>query len=159
MGQNNFMNRNPMSYDQNGYPMNSYRQSGQVQMYDPQYGAATSFRPAPTYTYPVMVGRVVNDLEDIRPNEVPNDGSVSVFPQQDRSCIYVKYLEGDGTIKTLRYVPEVVNAQDLPNSNNDLADVIRRLSNIERMLKKPRQYNKRKGPKPNMEVQDDVQPK
>lgn len=159
MSQNNFMNRNPMPYDQNGYPMNSYRQSGQVQMYDPQYGAAPRFSPAPTYAYPVMVGRVITELDDIRPNEVPNDGSVSVFPQQDRSCIYVKYLAGDGTIKTLRYVPEVVNSQDLPNSSNEFADVIRRLSNIERMLKKPHQYNKRKGPKPNMEVQDDVQPK
>ena len=30
--------------------------------------------------FSMIPGRVINNVEDIRPNEVPNDGSVAVFP-------------------------------------------------------------------------------
>lgn len=73
------------------------------------------FRPAPQ-NYPMIVGKVVGNLDDIRPNEVPNDGSISVFPQFDGECIYVKYLSADGRINTVKYERE---SQEVPNVNQN----------------------------------------
>lgn len=111
------------------------------------------YRPTPQ-NYPVIVGKIVGGVDDIRPNEVPNDGSISVFPQSDGSCIYVKYLTGDGRINTVRFVAET---PVIPNGNqngadNNLAAINERLSNIEKMLsgqkKKPyhnKPYQKKEG--------------
>ena len=43
-------------------------------------------------------GRLVNNLDEITPQEVPMDGSVSLFPQNDYSAIYAKTWTKDGTI-------------------------------------------------------------
>lgn len=98
-------------------------------------------QPQPMYrpsapNYPVIIGKIVGGLDDIRPNEVPNDGSISVFPQSDGSCIYVKYLSGDGRINTVKFVAET---PEIPNMNqngsdNKLDSIIARLSSIEKML-------------------------
>lgn len=45
------------------------------------------------------------------------DGSISLFPLGDYSTIIAKQWNSDGTIKTLRFVPEVVTAQnDIPEN-------------------------------------------
>lgn len=51
-------------------------------------------------------GRLVNNLDEITPQEVPMDGSVSLFPQNDYSAIYAKTWTKDGTIATVKFVPE-----------------------------------------------------
>lgn len=63
----------------------------------------------PAYT---LIGRVVNKQEDIIPNDVPMDGSYGIFPLQDRSKIFLKRWNSDGTITTEQYVKEV--AEDIP---------------------------------------------
>ena len=51
-------------------------------------------------------GRLVNNLDEITPQEVPMDGSVSLFPQADYSAIYAKTWTKDGTIATVKFIPE-----------------------------------------------------
>lgn len=95
------------------------------------------YRPTPQ-NYPVIVGKMVGNLNDIRPNEVPNDGSISVFPQSDGACIYVKYLSGDGRINTVKYVaetPEIPNVNQ-NGTNDQLATINERLTSIEKILSK-----------------------
>lgn len=58
-----------------------------------------------------LKGRMVNKLDEITPQEVPMDGSMSFFPMPDYSCIYAKIWGQDGMIKTFKYVPEVEEPQ------------------------------------------------
>ena len=53
----------------------------------------------------VLHGRVVNSVEEIMPNEVAMDGSVSLFPTKDYSHIYAKAWNSDGTITTVEFTP------------------------------------------------------
>lgn len=98
----------------------------------------------PSYTIP---GRLVNNGDDIRPNEVPMDGRVGLFPQSDYSCIYAKAWTSNGTIITTKFVPEapVVNNTSVQN-NATMDQILSRLNSIEEMLNK-RSYNNYKQPK------------
>ena len=44
--------------------------------------------------------RIINDPKEIMPNEVPMDGSVSLFPTADYSCVYAKAWNANGMIDT-----------------------------------------------------------
>lgn len=59
----------------------------------------------PQVTRNVLPGRTVEKVEDIVVGEVPNDGSLGLFPQKDGSCIYTKAWNADGTIRTMKFVP------------------------------------------------------
>lgn len=93
-------------------------------------------------------GRLVNNLDEITPQEVPMDGSVSLFPQQDYSAIYAKTWTKDGTIATVKYIPEQPqNAEQQKSPLEERLDRIdQRFDRLEKMLsnrnkpKKP--YNK-----------------
>lgn len=98
--------------------------------YFPQYG-----RPFAPMTIP---GRVVRTEGEITPNEVPMDGSVSLFPAADYSCITAKSWQPDGTIATVRYVPEAVPEED------PLAPIVARLEAIEKRLDAPKRTARRK---------------
>lgn len=83
---NNFYN--PVnSYPGNpggGYVANT---SGAAQQ-SPGYSGFNNFqRPSVPSMLP---GRQVANADEITPQEVPMDGSVSLFPQQDYSAIYAK---------------------------------------------------------------------
>lgn len=54
----------------------------------------------PTRMVPQISGRVVNSLDDITVQEVPNDGTVASFPSADGSCVYSKRWTPDGNIST-----------------------------------------------------------
>lgn len=70
-----------------------------------QYGLPNM--PNPQNNQNGIRGRVISDISQVVPNEVPMDGSVSLFPSQDYSCIYGKYWASDGTIKTIKFVRTV----------------------------------------------------
>lgn len=103
-----------------------------------------SYRSTPTYPYfntPQMqpqnqgaiFGRLVNDESEIMPNEVPMDGSISIFPKSDGSEVIIKSWAQNGTISTVKYVPVVEG--DTPNQeNNPFSDIIDRLDRIEKRL-------------------------
>lgn len=90
---------------QNGMQMN--QQMGQMQNTNglQNYARTTTPVPPPIIRLPA---RMVNSLEEIRPNEAPSDGTVALFLQNDCSCIYAKAVNGQGMIDTVRYVPEKI---------------------------------------------------
>lgn len=104
--------------------------------------------PFQQMNYSVLPGRIVNNLEEIRPNEVPNDGSIAVFPLSDGSAVFLKYFTGEGRINTVKFI---VESPDTPaggtDGQNDIfAAMNQRFDKLERMLAKQR-YNKKPYPK------------
>lgn len=77
-------------------------------------------------------GRVVQQEDMIRPNDVPMDGSVALFPLQDMSCIFGKAWNTNGQIITVRYVPEQQPQQAPQVDPFQVIDT--RLTSIENLL-------------------------
>ena len=129
-----------------GNPGGSYMSntSGSVQQ-TPGYSGFNNFqRPAIPPTIP---GRLVANADEITPQEVPMDGSVSLFPQNDYSAIYAKTWTKDGTIATVKFVPEQPQMEPQKSPLEERLDRIdQRFDKLEKMLsnrnkpKKP--YNK-----------------
>ena len=98
----------------------------------------------PAYNQPfaprTIPGRIVRSEGEITPNEVPMDGSVSLFPAADYSCITAKSWQPDGTIATVRYVPEAAPKED------PLAPIVARLDAIEKRLDTPKRTARKKEP-------------
>lgn len=81
----------------------------------------------------------MSNPQEIRPNEVPMDGTAAFFPMNDYSAIYIKAWGADGNIQTLRYIPEQVEQQ--PQGPSEFEQVMARLDSIEQSLNN--RYNKR----------------
>ena len=95
--------------------------------------------------YSVIPGRIVNNPDEIRPNEVPNDGSIAVFPLNDGSAVYLKYFTGEGRINTVKFTveaPETQMVDGVPNQNGGFAEINQRLERIEKMISKNNHYRK-----------------
>lgn len=74
---------------------------------------------------PPLVGRWVNNFDEIKPQDVPMDGSVCFFPQADQSCIYAMTWSNNGTIVPYRFLPEknespVAQTTSLSSEMNDI---------------------------------------
>lgn len=67
-------------------------------------------------------GRMIHDIQEVRPNEVPNNGTVAIFPKDDMSCVYVKYLSNVGKIETMTFVPMAQTAEN-PPENGELPGI------------------------------------
>lgn len=80
----------------------------------PQQSPLQSYQQCP----PVIPGRVVADINEVTPNEIPMDGRVSLFPKNDYSCIYAKAWNSDGTITTVKFVAEQPSPSAEPVQNN-----------------------------------------
>lgn len=95
----------------------------------------------------IIYGRVVNDPNEITANEIPMDGSVSLFPTSDYSKIYAKAWNGNGLITTKTFVlEEPINTQNAaPEADSFQTEIRVRLDKIEKMLSrsqhKPRYHN------------------
>lgn len=121
-------------------PYPNYYQPNPIQY---QQNTASMNQPQPVRI--PLAGRMVGNVSEIVPNEVPMDGSVSFFPQSDYSCIYAKKWNTDGTIQTVKFVPVVENNKpqetsmdDIRQFNvdlaNDINDISIRLEKIEKLL-------------------------
>lgn len=116
---------NPFYYQNGQQPTNSYIQP-----------MTTSYTPS-TSRSSMLYGRVVNSPNDITPNEVPMDGSVSLFPSSDYSCILAKTWNKDGTIQTVKFIPEVNPDQvtlDQASQENTMDTILKKLDAIEKKL-------------------------
>ncbi len=51
----------------------------------------------------VIPGRPVKTIDDVKPNEVPMDGTICFFPLSDMSYIYAKQWGSDGKLETVPY--------------------------------------------------------
>ena len=89
-----------------------------------------------------LKGRMINREEEITAGEIPMDNTLSLFPLNDYSCIYAKQWQPNGTITTVKYVPEVVKPESQPQQTVD-NEIIERLDTIESMLRQ-----QRRSPKP-----------
>lgn len=94
-------------YQQNGYQMpmqNPYMdRSGQAQQYQQPQMLPAQMPGA--YQQPGLIGKMVNDVSMVSPNDVPMDGNIAIFPKNDMSEIYCKQWKQDGTIQTVVYKP------------------------------------------------------
>lgn len=116
-----------------------FTQPQQVQNIQPP---PQSFNTAPPRTY--INGRIINDEKEIRPNEVPGDGSVAIFPFMDRSKILVREVTENGTIANSVYVLEQgVQTQNDSAQNDIMTPIMERLDNIEKMIKRNSRYYKK----------------
>lgn len=109
--------------------------------YAPIYPTYPQFQPMQTYTPQnqtvnrSVFGRVINSENDITPNEVPMDGSVSLFPLADYSKIFAKQWSQDGTIKTTVFLIDTNTGNTDPQMSFE-NEVRERLSNLETNLGK-----------------------
>ncbi len=78
-------------------------------------------------------GRMITKENDILPSEVPMDGNLGIFVQQDLKRIYAKTWGGDGLIHTNVY--ELVNGQGQSDQNDPMKIILERLDRIEDTLK------------------------
>ncbi len=81
---------------------------------------------------PGLHGRIIANPEEIKLNEIPMDGTASLFPMNDDSCIYAKAWGPDGKIQTFRYIREDSEPQE--KGPSEFAQVMTRLDKIEQML-------------------------
>lgn len=146
---------------QSGVPYNSYQSSmptAQAQAYQ-----NPSIQPAYTPNQPVtqyirdrsqpqsfIYGRVVQDINQVYPNEVPNDGSPAFFPLSDKTAVYVKMWGNDGRIITLKYAIDNGEENETSASTPTNQEIMNKLNEIEQKL----HYNKpfKKQHKPNTEL-------
>lgn len=115
------------------------------------YGGANGFQtavPLPIQAPTQQRFKIVNRLEDITPNDVPMDGTSGIFPLSDNSAIYVKSWNTDGTIKTIKYVPEEIESEPQAKPQMTLAELKEWLDFKFETLAKPTS-------KPKKEVQAD----
>lgn len=82
------------------------------------------------------------------------NGSAAYFPTQDGSVIYAKQWNPNGTITTVRYLPETVESDDVQQPT--LADIVDQLNDIQNMLKKPATTRKSTAKKATEKVSDDA---
>ncbi len=126
------------------YPMNPGQNAGGFSNQNCGYGPPSAqpvnaWGPSqPSSTLP-FTGRYVNALTDIRPNEVPMDGRVALFPTTNLDEIYLKSWGVDGLIKTFRYVLDTsadlnVVAPQQPSADN-WQQISNRLDQLEAMVK------------------------
>lgn len=126
-------NYNPYGYNPyNGYMVPNYNQSMVYPMQPPQNFQQNH----PVQNTPVgLNGKPIQRPEEITPNDVMMDGSISYFPAQDGSCIYAKSWNQNGSIDTIRYVPETVDVKPKEDPYAQIFQQINdRLSKIEKAL-------------------------
>lgn len=121
--QNSFMQPQPTMYGQ-GFPA------------VPGVSGVQAARPR------TIPGRMIYSPDEIVPQEVPMDGSVSLFPMHDWSCVYGKWWTSNGQIQTVKFVLEQPK-KEIDESAASLSDISARLEKVERYLFKNKHKNNR----------------
>ena len=67
---------------------------------------------------PILKGKPVTSIEEVRATSVDFDGSVSYFPDLANNKIYTKQINMDGTAKILMYEPVEI-PQPVMTNNSD----------------------------------------
>lgn len=89
---------------------------------------------------PQIPSRMISSLDEVKPNDVPMDGTPSLFLANDYSCIFAKAWNQQGGIDTIKYVPDIPKQQ--PTQDPFQVAVMERLDKIEGMLNRKPYYNK-----------------
>lgn len=135
---------NPMpSLYQNNIPFPSPYQTN-IPM--PQYNPMPNQTPQQPQFIPVQIhGHTIKDENtEIAPNDVPMDGTVSLFPTENYSCIFAKHWNKDGKITTTKFVPVPMDEDYTPTPGFE--DEMRsRMDELKQLLQQNthRSYNKK----------------
>ena len=116
-----------INYNQTWQPMVSQQPTNQ-----------TSTRPQS------ILGHMITNPDQITPQEIPMDGSISLFPMQDGSAVVGKFWDNNGQLKTIRFIPENVE-QTQPQ--DPFATLNARFDSLEELIRrnqKPYHKNYRK---------------
>lgn len=123
-----------MQYNNFNYPNQQFYQPQQQMMYSTnQYPQYSQVQPQPIQQPSVLVGRIVNDVNDIRPNETPTTGQPAVFPKADGSMIYLTCMDQTGRIVTKEFVPNETKPEP-QQVQMDINSLQEQLKRIEKML-------------------------
>ena len=86
-----------------------------------------------------VLGRMITSPDQITPQEIPMDGSISLFPMQDGSAVIGKFWDSNGQIKTIRFVPENV---EQPRQQDPFVAINERLDTLESLIRNQRPNHK-----------------
>lgn len=123
----------PYYEDQNYYQRQPGRPMPTGNQYPDWWPSQSRQRPQPPMEPTMLPGRFVNSDNDVYPNSIPNDGSIAVFPLNDFSAVYLKKWEPNGTITSVRYIPDVQPTQQTQEQAFQ-SEVQQRLGRLEDML-------------------------
>lgn len=126
-------------------PVSWYPQPSAYQQVQMTYGNRAQPQLPQMPTQMPLVGRTVNRIDEVRPQEVPMDGSVGYFPLADLSAIFARQWTGEGRIATVKYIPEPTQAPAQPGVTNEALsrDIIQRLDKIQELLNEKKAPTKR----------------
>lgn len=86
---------------------------------------------------PSIPARMVGSIEEIRPNEVPQDGTVALFMRGDYKEIYAKARNGNGLIDNVTYVPLIQQPEpQIEDKSQNWETIFERLDRIENKVDK-----------------------
>ena len=114
------------------YGYNPYYQTYLPQPYMQPQTAQSPVQQVQTQASQSLVGHIVTANDQIPVSEVPQNGTPAYFPMQDGSSILAKSWQPDGTIATVRYIPEVQQSQPQEPSQQD--EILKRLDSMEQKL-------------------------
>lgn len=127
---------------------NYYRNLEQNVQQNNQYnsnGNVSGYMTQPSAPPPAIYGKFIMSETDVKPNDVPLDGKIAAFPQQDLSCVYLKSWNSRGTIDSVKYVPEVTSQAVVEESSYDirgeLEDIKATLTRLEQNMNQRKQFN------------------
>lgn len=92
-----------------GYGMNGNQFYGQMPGNAGQVYQRPAMQPQQMFGQQMqssVFGRMIQAPTDIMPGDIPMNGTPCFFPMQDGSAIYMKAWNADGTINTMRFLPE-----------------------------------------------------
>ena len=111
----------------------------------PQYTSMPNQTPQQPQFVPVQIhGHTIKDENtEIAPNDVPMDGTVSLFPTENYSCIFAKHWNKDGKITTTKFVPVLMDEDYTPTPGFE--DEMRsRMDELKQLIQQERRpYNKK----------------
>lgn len=114
-------------------PFNNYP------MYQQQYQPL--YQPQPYQAQlPSIVGRMINDFNEIRISDIPTDGNPAFFAKRDLSELQARVWATDGSVKTIRFKQDVSDVPVQPSNedvNERLNQMAERIDKIEKSLKTP----------------------
>lgn len=148
------------SMNSGSYATPTYSGYGQYQPQTQPAQPVQSPQPQNVVTAPMprqtINGRFISNISEVTPNEVPMDGTASIFPVNDGSCVYVRFWNTEGNIQTLKFVPE--KPTESVQTTSDLDILMNKLNAIEAKLsnKKPYYKNNQRNNKPKKEDDSNV---
>lgn len=115
----------------------------------------------------VLSVRIVKSSDDIKPAEIPMNGSMSLFMLEDMSCIYGKRWTNNGVIETIQFVQDDTQNVEIKNpittdnfiDMNDLANRISGMidSKLDAFRKELSESRSNKKPNPKKEVSENAE--